>query len=65
MSGSIFKLPDKDMQNALKALVRAAARAKELARQTRTEFVVIRDGKLVREIPPLLTAESKDEREAL
>ena len=49
----VSKLPDKDMQNAAKALVRAAKRAKELARQTRTEFVVMRNGKLIREIPPL------------
>ncbi len=47
----VSRLPDKDMQNAPKALVRAAQRAKELARQTGTEFVVMRDGKLVREIP--------------
>jgi sensor histidine kinase regulating citrate/malate metabolism len=47
----ISHLPDKDMQNAPKALARAAKRAKELARQTGTEFVVMRDGKLIREIP--------------
>lgn len=44
--------PDPDMQNATAALVRAAKRARELAAQTGTELVVIRDGKLVREIPP-------------
>ena len=45
-------LPDDDvMQQAFKALARAAARARELARQTGTRIVVIRDGKLVREIP--------------
>jgi argonaute-like protein implicated in RNA metabolism and viral defense len=45
------RLPDKDMQGAHKALIRAAARARELARQTGTRIVTIRDGKLVREIP--------------
>jgi len=54
----VSKLPDQDMQNAPKALARAAKRARELARQTRTEFVVMRDGKLVGEIPP---PESKDQ----
>jgi len=48
----VSHLPDEDMQKAPAALVRAAQRAKELARQTGTEFVVMRDGKLVREIPP-------------
>ncbi len=51
MTIPISHLPDKDMQNAPKALARAAKRAKELARQTGTEFVVMRNGKLVREIP--------------
>jgi len=45
------RLPDQDMQNAPTALVRAAKRAREIARQTGTEFVVMRDGNLVREIP--------------
>jgi hypothetical protein len=43
---------DPDMQKATAALIRAAKRARELAQQTGTEFVVIRDGQLVREIPP-------------
>lgn len=38
-------------EGATAALVRAARKARELARQTGTEFVVRRDGKLVREIP--------------
>ncbi len=46
----VSKLPDKDMQNAPKALVRAAQRARKLAEQTGTPFVVIRNGKLVSEI---------------
>lgn len=45
-------LPDDDvMQQAFKALERAAARARELARQIGTRIVVMRDGELVREIP--------------
>ena len=46
----VSQLPDKDMQNAPKALVRAAGRAKKLAEQTGAPFVVMRDGKLVQEI---------------
>lgn len=45
------KLSDQDMQRAPAALQRAAERARELARQTGTEIVVVRDGQLVREIP--------------
>lgn len=50
-------LSDPDMQKATAALIRASKRARELARQTGTEFVVIRNGKLVREIPEPLTKE--------
>lgn len=39
------------MQGATAALLRAARKARELARQTGTEYVVMRNGKLVREIP--------------
>jgi hypothetical protein len=42
------------MQGVPIALSRAAKRARELARQTRTEYVIMQDGKLVREIPPLV-----------
>lgn len=42
---------DSDMQKATDALIRAGKRARKLAKQTGTEFVVIRDGKLIREIP--------------
>jgi hypothetical protein len=45
-------LSDEDMKNSAAALLRASRRARELARQTGTEFVVIRDGKLIREVPP-------------
>ncbi len=44
-------LSDPDMQKATAALIRASKRARKLAEQTGTEFVVMRDGKLVREIP--------------
>lgn len=44
-------LSDPDMQKATAALIRASKRARELAQQTGTEFVVVRDGKLIREIP--------------
>jgi len=48
-----LQMPDPDMEGATSALMRAAKRARLLAAQTRTEFVVVRDGKLVREIPKL------------
>ncbi len=43
------ELPDPDMQSAPRALLRAAKRARDIARQTRTALVVIRDGVLVEE----------------
>lgn len=50
MSGSVVsKLRDADMQAAPVALRRAAARAREIARQTKTAVVVIRDGEIVEE----------------
>ena len=42
---------DADMQKATAALIRAAKRARQIAEQTGTAIVVIRDGELVREIP--------------
>ncbi len=45
----VSKLPDADMQGALAALLRAAKRAREIARQTGTAIVVMRDGKLIEE----------------
>ena len=44
------KLPNADMQAAPRALLRAARRAREIARQTNTAIVIVRDGKLVEEI---------------
>ena len=43
------KLPNADMQAAPAALLRAARRAREIARQTNTAIVIVRDGKLVEE----------------
>jgi hypothetical protein len=43
------KLPDRDMQGADKALLRAARRAREIARQTNTPLIIVRDGVLVEE----------------
>lgn len=45
------KLPDADMQAAPRALLRAARRAREIARQTGTLLVVVRNGVLM-EIDP-------------
>ncbi len=43
----ISKLDDPDMQAAPRALLRAAIRAREVARQTNTSIVVEIDGELV------------------
>ena len=45
----VSKLSDADMQAAPAALLRAGQRAREIARQTGTAVVVMRDGKLVEE----------------
>lgn len=45
----VSRLPDADMQAAPAALLRAARRAREIARQTGTAVVVVRDGKLIEE----------------
>lgn len=42
-------LPDADMQAVPRALLRAARRAREIAHQTNTAIVVVRDGELVEE----------------
>ena len=44
-------LPDPDMQHATAALIRAAKRARQIAAQTATTIVVVRDGKRIREFP--------------
>ena len=43
------KSTNPDMQGAPYALLRAAKRAREIARQTNTPLVIVRDGKLVEE----------------
>lgn len=45
----VSKLPDADMQAAPKAMLRAAQRAREIAWQTNTPLVLVRDGVLVEE----------------
>ena len=45
----VSHLPDADMQAAPRALLRAARRAREIARQTNTYIVIMRDGVLVKE----------------
>jgi len=45
----VSKLPDADMQATPAALLRAGRRAREIAKQTDTAVVVMRDGKLVEE----------------
>lgn len=45
------QLPDPDMQEAPRALLRAAQRAREIAKRTGTGVVVFRDG-VVQEISP-------------
>ena len=45
----VSTLPDADMQAAPKAMLRAALRAREIALQTHTPLVLIRNGVLVEE----------------
>ena len=45
----VSTLPDADMRAAPKALLRAARRAREIARQTNTRLVLVRAGELVEE----------------
>jgi hypothetical protein len=53
---------DEDMENVTVALVRAAKRARRLAQQTGTNIVVVRNGKLVKEVPP--SEDTKDAQSA-
>ena len=60
----ISRLPDPDMQAAPSALARAAQRAREIARQTGTALVIVRDGVLIEEPvtdQAIEARESKDE----
>jgi hypothetical protein len=45
------RLPDADMQEAPRALLRAAQRAREIAKRTGTAVVILRDGMIVEENP--------------
>lgn len=45
----VSSLPDRDMQGAPAALLRAAKRAREIARETSTGVVYLENGKLVEE----------------
>ena len=47
MKTHVCRSQDADMQGVMPALLRAAERARETARQTGTKLVVVRDGKLV------------------
>jgi F420-dependent methylenetetrahydromethanopterin dehydrogenase len=49
LDGLRSSLPDPVMQAAPRALLRAAQRAREIARQTGTPLVIVRDGVLVYE----------------
>ena len=58
----VSHLPDADMQAAPAALLRAATRAREIARQTQTGVVVVRDGAIVEESA---TTSSPDDQKTL
>jgi hypothetical protein len=47
---SVSRLVDTDMQAVPAALARAAQRAREIAAQTGTPLIVIRDGNLIEEM---------------
>ena len=50
MQPSVSRLVDTDMQAVPAALARAAQRAREIAAQTGTPLIVVRDGKLIEEM---------------
>jgi broad specificity phosphatase PhoE len=52
------KLNDPDMQAVPRALLRAAQRAREIARQHGTGIIVMRDGRIVEEEPTDLDIEA-------
>ncbi|MDD5332321.1 MAG: hypothetical protein PHS32_01130 [Rhodoferax sp.] len=49
--GKIPTLTDADIEGSLKALRRAAVRARQLALQTGTDLIVMRSGQVVRASP--------------
>ncbi len=50
---SLQEIKDEDLRNILPALQRAAQRARQIAAQTQTAIIVMRDGQMVREYPSL------------
>jgi len=56
------RLADADMQAAPAALLRAAHRARELARQTDTAVVYVRNGHVVEEAMPVSGAGTSQQR---
>ena len=50
---SLQEIKDEDLRNALPAMQRAAQRARQIAAQTQTAIIVMRDGEMVREYPSL------------
>jgi hypothetical protein len=59
------KLPNPIMQAAPRALRRAADHAREIARQTRTKLVIVRNGVLMEVDPDDVSLdEEKDEQDA-
>ncbi len=42
---------DEDAKHMMAAMLRAAQRAREIAAQTGTGIIIVRDGKLIREVP--------------
>jgi len=54
------RLPDPDMQEAPRALLRAARLAREIAKRMGTGVVVVRDGVMVEESPDDYEVDSSD-----
>ncbi|MBK8534948.1 MAG: hypothetical protein IPL59_07355 [Candidatus Competibacteraceae bacterium] len=63
---SLQEIEDDDLRNILPALKRATQRARQIAAQTQTAIIVMRDGQMVREYPSLndqnVSADNADER---
>jgi len=49
--GKISTRPDADIEGSLKALQRAAVRARKVAQETGTDLIVMRSGQVVRASP--------------
>lgn len=64
MKPLVSRLDDQDMQKAPAALLRAAKRARQLAQETGSELVVVRNGKLVREVPQAETSPKPGKKKA-